>query len=129
MITLSFLQLLQDNGFGVLDESLFFQKLTLDKEGIYISDIGEPIGRGSRDVQSFELYARGKNDIEGYKLLTEIRDFLKNSYSAICELPPVPQHNVEGYKNITLSKPSTITNVGLDANNRTIYSLQSQIIY
>lgn len=129
MITLSFLKLLEDNSFGVIDTDLFFQKITLDKTGIYISDIGDPVPRGTRDIQSYELFARGENDIDGYKKLTLIRKFLKDSYSSICELPPVPKYDVDGYRNIILSKPSTITSLGLDANGRIIYSIQGSIIY
>ena len=84
MVTLSFLKLLQDNGFGTIDQNLFFQKLTLDKNGLYIADIGDPITRGQRRTQSFELYARGVNDVLGYKQLTDVLNCLKNSYSDVC---------------------------------------------
>lgn len=129
MITLSFLKLLQDNGFGTIDTDLFFQKLTLDTKGLYIADIGDPVARHSRDTQSYELYARGNTDIDGYKKLKEVRKFLINNYSTICELPPVPPITTEVYTNVELSKPSTITNVGLDANNRIIYSMTGTIIF
>lgn len=129
MITLSFLKLLEDEGFGTIDVDLFFQKLTLDKKGLYIADIGGPIDKGARDKQSYELFARGSSDVDGYKLLTEIRQFLIRNYSTICELPAVPPIVTEGYTNVELSRPSTITNVGLDDNNRIIYSMTGTIIY
>ena len=129
MITLSFLKLLENNGFGMIDEDLFFQKLTLDKKGLYISDIGDPIVRGQRRTQSFELYARGDNDVWGYQTLTEILDFLRNSYSEVCELPAVPPITTTEYSNVTILPTGGITNVGLDDNNRIIYSIQGQIIY
>ena len=129
MITLSFLKLLEQAGFGTIDDDLFFQKLTLDKKGIYIADVGDPVPKGSRDQQSYELYARGSNDVDGHELLTEIRRYLIQEYSNICELPPVPPITTEGYTNVELSKPSTITNVGLDGNNRIIYSMTGTIIY
>lgn len=129
MITLSFLKLLSDNGFGTLDTDLFFQKLTLDKIGVYIADVGDPVPRASRDTQSYELLVRGKNDIDGYKKLKDIRKFIISNYSTVCELPPVPPITTEVYTNVELSKPSTITNVGLDANNRIIYSMTGTIIY
>lgn len=129
MITLSFLKLLENEGFGTIDVDLFFQKLTLDKKGVYIADIGDPVAKGSRDTQSYELLARGNNDVEGYQLLTAIRKFLIQNYSNICELPPVPPITTEGYTNVELSKPSTITNVGLDAQNRIIYSMTGTIIF
>lgn len=134
MITLSFLKLLEDEGFGTIDVDLFWQKLTLGKIGVYIADIGEPIARGSRDSQGYELLVRGDNDVSGYKKLKEIRKFLNQNHSNICELPAVtdPVTNdpiTEGYSNVGLSKPSTITNVGLDAKNRVIYSMTGTIIY
>lgn len=129
MITLSFLKLLEDGGFGVIDSNLFFQKLTLDKKGLYIADIGDPVSRGTRRSQSFELLARGASDVDGYKLLNDVMDFIKQSYSTVCELPPVPPITLDGYTNVTILLTSTITNVGLDANNRIIYSIQGQIIY
>lgn len=129
MITLSFLKLLENEGFGTIDGDLFYQKLTLDKKGLYIADIGDPVDRHSRDTQPYELLARGANDTDGYKLLTEIRRFLVKEYTNICELPPVPPITTKVYTNVELSKPSTITNVGLDDNNRIIYSMTGTIIY
>lgn len=131
MLTLSFLKLLEDEGFGTIDGDLFFQKLTLDKKGIYIADIGEPGQRHGRDTQSYEMLARGSSDValDGYKKLLAIRKFLITEYQNICELPAVPPITTEVYTNVELSKPSTITNVGLDANNRVIYSMTGTIIY
>jgi hypothetical protein len=135
MITLSFLKLLENNNFGTIDVDLFYQKLTLDSKGVYISDIGDPVAKGSRDTQSYELLARGSTDIDGRYKLSQIRKFILANYSSICELPSMSVQ-IEGqdviipdYKNVELSKPSTITNVGLDANNRIIYSMTGTIIY
>jgi len=129
MITLSFLKLLETEGFGTIDTDLFFQKLTLDKKGVYIADIGNPVAKGSRDTQSYELLARGTSDVDGYQKLTAIRKYLVRNYSTICELPAVPPITDEAYTNVELSKPSTITNVGLDAQNRIIYSMTGTIIF
>ena len=35
MITLNLLQLLENNGFGTIDENLFWEKLTLGEEGVF----------------------------------------------------------------------------------------------
>lgn len=129
MITLSFLKLLEDEGFGTIDTDLFFQKLTLDEKGVYITDIGDSVAKGSRDTQSYELLARGADDVDGYKKLTDIRKFIIQNYSNACDLPPVPPITDAGYANVELSKPSTITNVGLDAQNRIIYSMTGTIIF
>jgi len=129
MITLSFLKLLEDNDFGEIDTDLFFQKLTLDKKGLYIADIGDSLTRGQRRTQSFELLARGDNDTDGYKMLSDILDFLRECYSDVCELPAVPPISSTVYTNVTILPTSTITNVDLDGNNRIIYSITGQIIY
>jgi hypothetical protein len=129
MITLSFLKLLEDEGFGTIDVDLFFQKLTLDNKGVYITNVGDPVARHSRDTQSYELLARGTNDVDGYQKLNDIRKYLIQEYQNICELPAVPPIIAEGYTNVELSKPSTITNVGLDAQNRIIYSMTGTIIF
>ena len=135
MITLSFLKFLENEGFGQIDVDLFFQKLTLDRKGIYIADIGDPVAKGSRDTQSYELLARGKTDIDGAYKLSQIRKFLLANYSNICELPSV-SIQIEGvnvtippYTNVEFSKPSTITNVGLDDQNRIIYSMTGTIVF
>jgi len=129
MITLSFLKLLEDEGFGTIDVDLFFQKLTLDKKGIYIADLGNVVPQGTRDVQGYELLARGSSDVDGYKKLTEIRNFLITNRHEICDLQAVPLITSKVYTNIDIEKPSTITNVGLDAQNRIIYSMTGSIIY
>lgn len=142
MITLSFLNLLADEGFGTMgitgDEpnaNLFFQKITLDKTGIFIRDIGDPVERHGRDTQSYELLARGKTDVDGSYKLSQIRKFLINNYSNICELPSVTikidgeDVIIPAYTNVELSKPSTITDVGEDDKNRIIYSMTGTIIF
>jgi len=121
--------MLQDNDLGTIDTDLFFQKIALDKKGIHIADIGAPNAKGQREVQPYELYARGKSDIDGYKRLRDIRAFLRENYSNICELPAVPKYSDVVYKNVELTKPSSITNVGEDAQGRIIFSITGQIIY
>lgn len=129
MITLSLLKLLENEGFGTIDVDLFYQKLTLDKKGIYIADIGDSVGRHNRDLQSYEILSRGANDVDGLKKLQAIRKFLINEYTNVCELPSVPPISNEVYSNVELQKPSSITNVGLDAQNRVIYSITGSILY
>lgn len=129
MITLSLLQLLQDEGFGTIDVDLFYQKLSLDKKGLYIADIGDLVDRHSRDSQGYELFSRGTTDTQGYQKLQQVRKFLVNEYSNICELPAVPPTSNEVYSNVELTKPSSITNVGLDGQGRVVYSITGSILY
>ena len=128
MITLSLLKYIENGGFGAIDDDLFFQKLTLDRIGVYITNIGDTQVRGARRSQSYELYSRGASDVDGYKRLSAIIDYLNGSYG-VCQLPAVPPVTDSGYENVTIMPLSTISSVGLDANNRMIYSATGTIIY
>jgi hypothetical protein len=128
MITLSLLKYLEENGFGGIDVDLFFQKLTLGKRGIYITDIGDAQLRGARRSQSYEIYSRGWDDVDGYRRLSDIIDFLTGSYG-VCRLPAVPPVTEHGYENVTIMPLSTINSVGLDDNGRMVYSATGTINY
>lgn len=131
MITLSLLKFIENNGLGVIDQNLFWQKLTLDKVGIYIADIGQTKERGGRNVVQFELYSRGNSDVDGYKRLQAILDLLNNNY-VVCNLPSVQngsQTITEGFSNVTIMPPSSISNYGLDSQGRIIYSATGTLYY
>lgn len=131
MITLSLLKFIENNGLGVIDENLFWQKLTLDKVGIYIADIGQTKERGGRNVVQFELYSRGDDDVDGYKRLQAILDLLNNNY-VVCNLPSVQSGSeviTEGFSNVTIMPPSSISNYGLDSQGRIIYSATGTLYY
>lgn len=131
MITLSLLKFIENNGLGVIDQDLFWQKLTLDKVGIYIADIGQTKERGGRNVVQFELYSRGNNDVDGYKRLQAVLDLLNNNYVA-CALPSVLNGSktiTEGFSNVTIMPPSSISNYGLDSQGRIIYSATGTLYY
>lgn len=131
MITLSLLKFIENNGLGVIDQNLFWQKLTLDKVGIYIADIGQTKERGGRNVVQFELYSRGSNDVDGYKRLQAVLDLLNNNY-VVCALPSVQSGSgviTEGFSNVTIMPPSSISNYGLDSQGRIIYSATGTLYY
>lgn len=131
MITLSLLKFIENNGLGVIDQNLFWQKLTLDKVGIYIVDIGQTKERGGRNVVQFELYSRGSNDVDGYKRLQAVLDLLNNNY-VVCALPSVQSGSgviTEGFSNVTIMPPSSISNYGLDSQGRIIYSATGTLYY
>lgn len=128
MITLSLLKYLENNGFGTIDVDLFWQKLGLDKKGLYISDLGQEQERGQRISQLYELYYRGTSDTDGYKKLQAIVNFLNDSYG-VCELPAVPPVTESGYSNVVIMPLSTISSMGEDANGRIIYSATGRIYY
>lgn len=134
MITLNLLQLLENNGFGTIDENLFWEKLTLGEQGVYIASIGNPTTRGSRRIQTFELYSRADSDVAGCRKLRDIVDFLNSSYS-LCSLPQVVDKDnpnevlSEQIDNITIMPCSSITDYGLDSNGRIIWTATGTILY
>lgn len=135
MITLSLLQFLENNNLGTVDTDLFWQKLSLKDEkgepakGIFIVDLGQSANRGERKHLRYELYSRGKNDVEGLARLQEIIDFLDRSFSN-CTLPACPLvAGSNSYTNVTIMPLSTPTNVGEDENGRIIWSATGVLIY
>lgn len=128
MVSLSLLKLLELNGFGTIDEDLFWEKLGLNEDGIYITDLGASQERGSRKSLSYQIYCRGQNDVSTYKKLQAVADFLTNSF-AICKLPAVPPVTDYGYSNVTIMPPSAILSLGDDINGRIIYSITGQLYY
>lgn len=133
MITLQLLQLLQNNGLGTIDVDLFWEKMGLGKEGVYVSSLGEATTRGARRAQTYELYSRGDSDVSGYKNLLAIAEFINSAYRDICTLPSVQNPNgeviAEELGNVAIMPLSSISSNGLDANGRTIFSATGRIIY
>lgn len=131
MILLSLLKYLQDNGHGEIGTDLWWGKMGLDQKGLYITELGAPQARGERRNMMYQLFSRADNDVKAYKQLEEVRELLADSYE-VCTLPEVVDgDNVlsEGYNGVTIMKPSTISNDGLDAQGRTMYSIIGTIYY
>lgn len=125
MVSLSLLKYLEDNGFGKIDENLFWEKMGLE-DGLYITDLGGSQDRGRRPSMTYSIYSRAKNDVKAYDQLVEVTRFLKSSYG-VCDLPAVPPVVEYGYKNVTIMPPSPITSAGQDTNGRVIYSITGQV--
>ena len=130
MISLQLLKYLENNGYGTIDQDLLWEKETLDKKGIFIVSNSEQTPRGSRRTQRFTLYSRGTNDVDGYKKLEAIRNFL-SSFTTYenCTLPAVPPIVTEPVNNVTIMPMSTIDNVGRDENGRLVWSCNGYIYY
>ena len=136
MITLSLLKYLEDNGFGVVavkgnekNASLFWEKMPLDKTGVYIATVGQEQVRGARRSIGYNLYSRGRSDADGYKKLVAIREFLSSGASyENCILPAVENFTDE-FKNCTIMPVSTVSSIGSDENGRMIYTCYGTIYY
>ena len=136
MITLSILQLLEDNGFGTVvltgsetGELLYHEKLPEGKNGVYIISNGNPMDRNRRTMQSFDLYVRGSTDLSGAIKLESILKFFSTNCYPVCDLPAVDGYTTQGYKNCVIKPTSNIQNVGLDDTNRMIYVCSGEIKY
>lgn len=129
MVNLHILKLLEANGFGTIDIDLFFEKLTLDKKGLYIVSRGGSMNRGIRRVQAFDIYSRGYNDVEGSQRLADVLEFLRESYGNVCELPILAGVSETIYKNVAIEPTSNIESVGLDAQNKMNYVISGQVTY
>lgn len=128
VLTLSLLKYLADNGFGTIDQNLFWEKLGLGKNGLYITDVGDAQERGVRKSTTYELYSRGSSDLDGYTKLQAVAEFLRQSYD-VCDLPAVPPYSDEGFTNVSILPPSTISSMGEDGNGRIIYSITGRVYY
>lgn len=128
VLTLSLLKYLSDNGFGTIDQDLFWEKLGLGKNGLYITDVGDAQERGVRKSTTYELYSRGDSDLDGYTKLQAVAEFLRESYD-VCDLPAVPPYTDEGFTNVSILPPSTISSMGEDGNGRIIYSITGRVYY
>lgn len=127
MITLNLLKHLETLGFGTIDDTLLWQKMTLDRDGIYIADLGGANARQNRKSVTFQLYSRATNDVKAYKQLQDVIKALEDE-QIICNLPGIDGIS-ENYSNVTIMPFSSIANNGLDANGRTIYSTTGNLYY
>ena len=136
MISLHLAQYLADNGFGRValtgsetgNDLIYFEKLPLGKTGLYIMSNPTPLTREQRMQQSVDIYARGRNDLEGAMRLKDIVKFLRDEYGT-CDLPVVPGYSEEQYRDCVFTPEQNISNQGLDATDRVIYSVSVNITY
>ena len=140
MITLHIGKLLADNGFGTLvltgsetgNDLIFFEKMPIGKNGVFIMSTGNPMGRGVRVTQAFNIYSRGTNDLVGGTKLEAILEFFRGSGDGRltnCDLPIVAGYSNTKYKNVLIEPTGNIQNVGQDANDRVIYTVSANVTY
>lgn len=128
MITLHFLQYLSDNGFGILEEALFWESMPIDGIGIGILSRGGPLQRGRLASQTADLYSRGANDLVGGDNLEKIWEFLADN-EFVCSLPPVPNKSLKTYTKVNIIPVSNLENLGKDETGRMIWRCSYQLNY
>ena len=137
MITLHIAKLLEENGYGTLaltgsetgNNLIFFEKLPIGKNGIFLMSNGNTLSRNQRKALNFDIYARGSNDVNGAKRLEDILKFFEKECYPTCSLPTVPGYSENQYTNCTIVPTLNISNVGLDASDRVIYLASATITY
>ena len=134
MITLHIAKYLETLGLGTFDvagtiktNGIYTEFLDTGKTGITIYSRGAALSRGTRTTQAFDLYARGTNNIDGYKKLEQAIKTLQDNYNDQCSLPTPIMLGIQTlsdkqYTNIVIEPISGVENVGADATNRVIYS-------
>lgn len=136
MISLHLLKLLENEGFGTLaltgsesNANLFFEKLPLDKTGVFVMSRGAPLAKGQRVQQNLDFYARGTNDIEGANRLNQILNYFRDEGESICSLPIISGYSELEYKNVFIEPVSSIENAGQDETDRIIYVVSTTVRY
>lgn len=140
MISLSFMQYLQDQGFGTIDDTIFYGELPLDmdryvdnKSVMAVVDGGGPLTKKStRCSQTVELWGRSCNGnwLEIPRLFERIISHFKEV--CICTLPV----NTSGccpsdieYEFAIVLPRGNIQNLGTDSERNMLYSISFEILY
>lgn len=134
MITLHIAKLLEDEGFGTLEQDIFWDDMPVNAagkpvDGIWIVTRGAPLTRFDITTQDFDIFSRYANKITGAQILEDILGFLKNAYGQVCELPEVPPYSYTRYYDVMLTPTSGIENVGIDQQNKVVRVISGEIKY
>lgn len=134
MVTLNIAKLLDDNGFGTLDQTIFWEEIPVGSlegvtDGIWIVSRGSSLDRFNVTTQAFDIYCRNNNKVACSQKLESILHFLQDSYADVCDLPLVPPYNLTVYNNVRIRPTSGIENVGTDANERIIKLISAEVQY
>ena len=134
MITLHIAKLLEDEGFGIIDQDLFWEEMPLDsngnaRDGIWIVTRGSELSRNGTRTQDFDIYSRSSNKITGSKKLEDILEYISESYDDICELPTVPPYSLTLYYDVRITPVSGIENVGSDEQDKVVRVISGEVKY
>lgn len=134
MITLHLAKWLEQEGFGTLDVSIFWEEASLDskgkpKDGIWVVTRGAAINRVVTTRQAFDIYSRYTNKITGSLKLEAILEKMKETYGETCALPTVPPHSLTVYNDVRLVPTSGISNVGTDDQEKIVRVISGEINY
>jgi hypothetical protein len=136
MIVHSLLQQLSDDGFGTVGEDLQVGILPLDntterkpRNGIAVTPRGLPVTRLMVELQAVDLYVRNTNPLTALNKAQELLEYLRDSYSEVCDLPPLAGVTTETFSNVTITPSSSSEYVGVDDNGGTTFVVSGEIQY
>jgi hypothetical protein len=138
MIALHVLQLLQDNGFGTIDSTLWYNELPLGEQydasnnDIAIIETGGQESRKGLSRMDVELWGRGVNGQWPVmsKKLADIIKFFKCNCN--CKLPTTVVSCCEDehdYGLVRINPVSNVESLGVDSERNAIYRIRLQLIY
>lgn len=134
MISLHISKWLEDEGFGTLDQDIFWEEVPLDPngkpyDGIWVVTRGSALNRFNTTTQQFDIYSRYANKITGSLKLEQILEKIMEAYGDVCTLPTVPPYSLAIYDNVRLRPVSGIENVGSDAQDKIVRVISAEVQY
>lgn len=132
MITRHVLELLKDNGFGTVNQTLWWEQLPSGDAanqvtGIAIISRGAPLEVYGRWRQDFDLFSRGTDDVTGNVELEKVLDFLQNLYN--CKLPIIPNLSETLYTQCHFTVLTGTENLGPNDNGRIEWRATIKLTY
>lgn len=134
MIVHSLIQQMSDDGFGTVNQDLQMGVIPLNaqgnpRNGIAVITRGEPVTRIQIEVQAVDFYVRNTNPLLASQTAQDILEYLKESYSDICDLPPLAGYTTDSYRNVTIEPTSSVEFVGVDDNGGHSFVVSGTIRY
>lgn len=134
MIVHSLLQQLQDDGFGTVGTTLQMGVLPVDSNGKAINGIavitrGTPVTRLNTNIQAVDFYVRNTNPLTASNTAQEILEYLKDSFSQTCTLPPLNGITTESYEGVMITPVSAPDYVGVDDNGGHSFVVSGEVRY
>lgn len=123
-----------NDGFGTVDVDLQMGVLPLNSDGDPINGIaiiprGSPVNRVQAEIQAIDFYVRNTNPITASTQAEGIVEYLKASFSEICELPPLDGYTTDSYSNVTIVPTSSVEFVGVDDNGGHSFVVSGEVRY
>lgn len=134
MIIHSLLQQMQNDGFGTVNDDLQLGVLPLDEQGdprngIAVTVRGGPVNRLKIAIQPVDFYVRDTNPFTAIDKAQGILNYLQESFSEICTLPPLSGITEESFTNVTITPVTSVESVGDDDNGGHTFVVSGEIRY